>query len=70
MCTKEINNVYFYNCYPTILSNIGTPLVGLVDTVIMGRFDDPKFIGAVAIGSMILVYFIGRSVFSGRAQQA
>ena len=38
---------------PIILSNISTPLIGAVDTAVMGHLPDPAYIGGVAIGAMI-----------------
>lgn len=32
------------------LTTITTPLLGLVDTAMMGRLTDPAYIGGVAIG--------------------
>jgi MATE family multidrug resistance protein len=40
--------------WPIFLANVTIPLVGLVDTAIIGRLPDPKYLGAVALGSMIL----------------
>ena len=44
---------------PNILSNITVPLLGLVDTALMGHLDDVAYLGAIALGSMIfnIVYF-------------
>ncbi|MBQ0756648.1 MAG: MATE family efflux transporter [Amphritea sp.] len=39
--------------WPMILSNITVPLVGLVDTAVIGHLPDPKYLGAVAVGAMI-----------------
>lgn len=36
-----------------ILSNITVPLLGLVDTAVIGHLPDPKYLGAVAVGAMI-----------------
>ncbi|MCM1032595.1 MAG: MATE family efflux transporter [Odoribacter sp.] len=36
---------------PAIVSNITVPLLGLVDTAIMGHMGDTAFIGAIAVGS-------------------
>ena len=41
---------------PMIISNISTPLIGLVDTAVMGHLSSPKFLGGVAIGSMIFSF--------------
>lgn len=38
---------------PLIISNISTPLLGLVDTAIMGHLSDASFLGAIALGSLI-----------------
>jgi MATE family multidrug resistance protein len=38
---------------PNILSNISIPLLGMVDTALMGRLDSEIYIGAVALGSII-----------------
>lgn len=38
---------------PIILSNLSAPLVGIVDTAVVGQFPDGALIGAVAIGSML-----------------
>lgn len=38
---------------PNIISNISIPLLGIVDTALMGRMDDPAYIGAIAIGGII-----------------
>ncbi|MGI9382592.1 MAG: MATE family efflux transporter [Methyloligellaceae bacterium] len=38
---------------PIILSNVTTPLIGVVDTAVLGQLGDPRYIGAVALGAMI-----------------
>ncbi len=38
---------------PNIISNISIPLLGIVDTALMGRMDDPAYIGAIALGGII-----------------
>lgn len=39
---------------PVMLANLATPLLGLVDTAIMGRSPDPALIAAVAVGATVL----------------
>lgn len=39
--------------FPIILANVTTPLIGLVDTAVLGQLGEPRYIGAVAIGAMI-----------------
>ena len=38
---------------PIILSNLTVPLVGAVDTAVIGQLDNPSLIAAVAIGSVL-----------------
>lgn len=60
---------------PMILSNITVPLLGLVDTAVMGHLDSPRYLGAVAVGATIFsVLFMGlnflRMGTTGLAAQA
>ena len=41
---------------PVMLSNVSTPLIGVVDTGVVGQLPDPAYIGAVAIGSLIFTF--------------
>ena len=45
---------------PAIITNITIPLLGLVDTTIVGHMGDAAYIGAIAVGSMMfnLVYWV------------
>ena len=38
---------------PIIISNLSTPLVGAVDTAVVGHLPEPQAIGAVALGALI-----------------
>lgn len=38
---------------PVMISNVSTPLIGVVDTGVVGRIPDPAYIGAVAVGALI-----------------
>ncbi|MEQ9561358.1 MAG: MATE family efflux transporter, partial [Woeseiaceae bacterium] len=38
---------------PMILSNISVPLLGMVDTGVIGHLDDPVYLAAVAVGATI-----------------
>ena len=42
--------------WPTILSNLTVPMLGAVDTAVMGHLPDPAYIGGVAIGAMIFSF--------------
>lgn len=66
---------YLMLSVPLILSGISTPLLGAVDTAMMGQLHDPAYIGGVAIGSLIfnnLYWLLGvlRYSTSGFAAQA
>jgi len=39
--------------WPIILSNLSVPLVGVVDTAVVGHLDDPRYMAAVAVGTII-----------------
>lgn len=41
---------------PIILANLFTPLLGAVDTAVMGHLPDPAYIGGVAVGALIFSY--------------
>ena len=41
---------------PIILSNISTPLLGAVDTAVVGHLPDPAYIGGVALGAVIFSF--------------
>lgn len=41
---------------PIVLSNLSTPILGLVDTGIMGQLEDAKYISGVALGSLIFTF--------------
>jgi MATE family multidrug resistance protein len=38
---------------PIMISNVSTPLLGVVDTGVVGQLPDPAYIGAVALGSLV-----------------
>jgi MATE family multidrug resistance protein len=41
---------------PVMISNVSTPLLGVVDTAVVGRIPDPAYIGAVAVGSLVFTF--------------
>jgi multidrug resistance protein, MATE family len=41
---------------PVMISNVSTPLIGVVDTAIVGHLPDPAFIGATAVGALIFTF--------------
>ena len=44
---------------PIILANVSIPLLGLVDTAVVGHLPDPRYVGAVAVGTLVfnVLYF-------------
>lgn len=44
---------YWALAFPLIISGISTPIIGAVDTAVVGRLPDPSAIGGVAIGAVI-----------------
>lgn len=60
---------------PIIISNVSTPVLGMVDTAVVGHLPSPHYLGAVAIGAVIftsLFWLFGflRMGTSGLAAQA
>lgn len=50
---KEVNKDILRLAIPSILANITIPLVGIVDTSIVGHLSDAAAIGGIAIGTML-----------------
>lgn len=46
--------------WPLILANLSVPLLGLVDTAVMGHLPEPHFLAAVALGALVMsvLYFL------------
>ena len=60
---------------PIMLSNMSEPLIGVVNTAVMGRLPAPHYIGAIAVGSLIFSFLFWGFGFlrlstSGLAAQA
>lgn len=49
----SLNRRILHLALPSILANITIPLVGLVDTAIVGHISDASAIGGIAIGTML-----------------
>jgi len=41
---------------PIILSNVTVPLLGAVDTAVVGHLPDPRYVGGVAVGALIFSF--------------
>jgi MATE family multidrug resistance protein len=53
--TQSIHAALWTLALPVMLSNISIPLLGLVDTAILGHLSDSRYLAAVAMGSSLLV---------------
>ncbi len=54
MCLFTVNNRQLRRlALPMILSNITVPLLGLVDTAVIGHLDSPVYLGGVVIAETI-----------------
>lgn len=51
--TKSYNSKIVNLAIPNILSNLSVPLLGAVDTAIVGRLDELYYLGAIAVGSLV-----------------
>lgn len=55
---KQKNRQLLALALPMILSNITIPLLGLVDTAVVGHLSDAYYLGGVAVGSMIITLIL------------
>lgn len=51
--TRNDHRDFLLLAIPLIISTISTPLLGVVDTAVMGRLPDPAYIGGVSVGTLI-----------------
>ena len=51
---RSVHRNTFALAIPMILSNLTVPITGLVDTAVIGHLEHPHFLGATAIGSLII----------------
>lgn len=54
MKEKTLSRQMWQITLPAIITNISIPLLGLVDAFIMGHMPDPRYLGAIALGAMII----------------
>ena len=54
--SKTVYRDVFILAWPVILSNLSVPLLGAVDTAVIGHLPDAANLGAVAIGTMIFSF--------------
>ncbi|MFC4322226.1 MATE family efflux transporter [Litchfieldia salsa] len=51
--TEITHKSYLLLAFPLIISGLSTPILGAVDTAVVGRLAEPSMIGGVAIGALI-----------------
>ena len=56
---KSYNSKIVNLAIPNILSNLSVPLLGAVDTAIVGRLDELYYLGAIAVGSLVFDFIFG-----------
>ena len=54
--TSITNRTVWALAGPMIISNLSVPLVGAVDTAVVGHLPEPHYIGAVALGGLIFSF--------------
>jgi MATE family multidrug resistance protein len=55
---------------PMIFSNITVPLLGLVDTAVIGHLDSPVYLGGVAIGATATSFLYAAALFAHEHHRA
>lgn len=57
---RSINGQIFSLSWPAIITNITTPLMGLIDVAIVGHLGDASYIAAIALGSTLfnMLYWV------------
>lgn len=53
---QETSGKVWALAWPIILTNLSSPLLGAVDTAVMGHLPSPAYIGGVAIGAIIFTF--------------
>ncbi len=48
---------------PIMLSNVSEPLIGVVNTAVIGQLPDPYYIGAIAVGALLFTIIFGGFTF-------
>ena len=56
--SSQLLNRIWQLAWPVMISNITVPLLGLVDTAVLGHLDQSHHLGAVALGNQILVLML------------
>ena len=54
--SSHIHKQLWQLAIPVMLSNVSVPLLGLVDTAILGHLDDSRYLAAVAMGTSLFTF--------------
>jgi len=54
--TRDWHGRVWRLAFPIIISNISVPLLGAVDTAVVGHLTDAKYLGGVAVGAMVMSF--------------
>ncbi len=54
--TGDLNHKIWRLAWPMIISNLSVPMLGLVDTAILGHLESAHYLAAVAVGGSILAF--------------
>lgn len=52
----DLDRRIWHIAWPAILSNLSVPLLGIVDTALLGHLESTRYLGAAAIGASILSF--------------
>lgn len=50
---KTVHREVWFIAFPMLLTGISTPLLGMVDTAVVGHLPQPHYLAAIALGSMM-----------------
>jgi MATE family multidrug resistance protein len=57
LTNREWHRRFWRLAAPITLSNLSVPLLGVVDTAVVGHLPEPYYLGAVAVGALIFTFF-------------
>ncbi len=60
---KDLHTTLWRLALPIMVSNISLPLLGLVDTAILGHLSDNRYLAAVAMGASLFVFVLWSFAF-------
>ena len=67
--TASINKQIFRLSTPNIISNFSVPLLGAVDTALMGRLDNKLYLGALGLGSIMFSDSVKKTSFQFKSKR-